>query len=59
MHFLISDAMAQAPAAGAPAGGQAMSWIFLIGMIRQAWKSTPAHWCLVLSIRIVIWSFLI
>lgn len=28
MSFFISDAMAQAPAAG----GQAMSWIFLIGM---------------------------
>jgi preprotein translocase subunit YajC len=32
MSFFISDALAQAPAAGAPAGGQAMSWIFLIGM---------------------------
>jgi len=31
MSFLISDAWAQAPA-GAPPGGGAMSWLFLIGM---------------------------
>ena len=32
MSFLISDAWAQAPSAGAPAGSGAFSWIFLIGM---------------------------
>ena len=32
MSFFVSDALAQAPAAGASGGEAAMSWIFLIGM---------------------------
>ena len=32
MSFFVSDAWAQAPGPAAPAGGGAISWIFLLGM---------------------------